>query len=246
MIFNLFKSKPTLKELIPEGFVDIHSHILPGIDDGAKNIEESLKLISVMKKMKFYKIIATPHTYPGVHSNTIDTIKNSFNYVMKKNKNQNIKIDFATEYMIDNYLGLKADCKELMCLKDNYVLVEMSYIAPSDNLLEIIYKICVNGYIPILAHPERYRYYFSDYDMFYKLKKRGCKFQLNLFSTIGYYGKDITKITNKLLKDNLIDFVGSDIHNSRHLRNFEKEIRIGEKEIIKLSEAIESNIKKFS
>ena len=78
MIFNLLKSKPTLKELIPEGFVDIHSHILPGIDDGAKNIKESLELIEKMNEMGFSKIIGTPHTYPGLYENTNESIKKSF------------------------------------------------------------------------------------------------------------------------------------------------------------------------
>ena len=84
MIFNLFKAKPTLKELIPNGFVDIHSHILPGIDDGAKNIEESIKLISEMKKMGFSKIIGTPHTFPGLYENTNETIKKSFEKISQK------------------------------------------------------------------------------------------------------------------------------------------------------------------
>ena len=87
MIFNLFKSKPTLNELIPKGFVDIHSHILPGIDDGAKNVEESLKLISEMKKLGFAKIITTPHTYPGLYDNTNDTILKSFNSIKNCNSN---------------------------------------------------------------------------------------------------------------------------------------------------------------
>ena len=83
MIFNLFKAKPTLKELIPDGFVDIHSHILPGIDDGAKNIEESLSLIYQMKEMGFSKIIGTPHTYPGLYDNTNESIKSSFDLLKK-------------------------------------------------------------------------------------------------------------------------------------------------------------------
>ena len=83
MIFNLFKSRPTLKELIPEGFVDIHSHILPGIDDGAKNVEESLKLISEMHKIGISKIIGTPHTYPGLYNNNEKTIFNAYNKLKK-------------------------------------------------------------------------------------------------------------------------------------------------------------------
>ena len=100
MIFNLFKSKPTLKDLIPEGFVDIHSHILPGIDDGAKNIEDSLVLISEMRELGFSKIIGTPHTYPGLHDNTKKTIKDSFEK-LKNNKPDKIQLGYASEYMLD-------------------------------------------------------------------------------------------------------------------------------------------------
>ena len=110
MIFNLFKSKPTLKELIPEGFVDIHSHILPGIDDGPKNIEESLKLISEMKKMGFSKIIGTPHTYPGLYDNTNNSIKKSYEKISQK-LNSEIKLNYASEYMIDRSLIKKANEK---------------------------------------------------------------------------------------------------------------------------------------
>ena len=103
MIFNLFKSKPSLKELIPKGFVDIHSHILPGIDDGAQNLNESLKLISEMKNMGFSKIIATPHTFPGIYDNTKSTIKDSYQMIIDKLSTK-ITIKYASEYMLDSSL----------------------------------------------------------------------------------------------------------------------------------------------
>ena len=155
MIFNLFKSKPKLKELIPEGFVDIHSHILPGVDDGAKNVEESLELIRMIRSLGFSKIIGTPHTYPGLYNNTSDSIKKSYKK-LKINLTENINIDYASEYMLEEGIIEKARNNKLLCLKDNYVLVEMSFISEPLGLYEIIYEIKVNGYIPILAHPERY------------------------------------------------------------------------------------------
>ena len=158
MIFNLFKSKPTLKELIPKGFVDIHSHILPGIDDGPKNIEESLKLISEMKKMGFSKIIGTPHTYPGLYDNTNNSIKKSYEKVSKK-LNSEIKLNYASEYMIDGSLIKKVNEKSLLCVKENLVLIELSYLFQSDKFSEIIFHLFLNNYIPILAHPERYNYW---------------------------------------------------------------------------------------
>ena len=114
MIFNLFKSKPSLKELIPDRFVDIHSHILPEIDDGAKNVKESLVLISEMKQMGFSKIIGTPHTYPGLYDNTNYSIENSFNKISKK-IDSDVEVSFASEYMLDKQLIEKA-----MTLVDEY------------------------------------------------------------------------------------------------------------------------------
>ena len=238
MIFNLFKSKPSLKELIPNGFVDIHSHILPGIDDGAKNIFESLKLISEMEKLGFSKIIGTPHTYEGVHNNTNKSIKSSFNQV-EKNLNKNIKIDYASEYMLDNTLLEKISNKSLLKLKDKYVLVEMSYLFAPNNLYEIIFELQSNGYIPVLAHPERYSFLFNDPKEYNKLKKVGCKFQINLLSSIGYYGLEVKNMTDSLLNKNFVEFAGSDIHNLKHIQGFDKKIKI--RNIKKLQEVMEFN-----
>lgn len=225
MIFNLFKSKPILKELVPKNFVDIHSHILPGIDDGAKNINESLKLIYEMKEIGFSKIIATPHTYFGVHNNTNQTIINSFQGLLPMVKDK-VEICYSSEYMIDEYLQKKIDEKTLLPLNKNYVLIEMSYIGEPINLYEIIFKLIHNGYKPIIAHPERYRFMHRDFKKYYKLKELGCHFQLNMLSITGYYGPDVLKISEKLLKNNLIDFVGSDIHKERHVKEFYNKIKL--------------------
>ena len=234
MIFNLFKPKPTLKDLIPNDFVDIHSHILPGIDDGAKNIEESLALISEMKKLGFSKIIGTPHTYTGLYDNTNDSIQNAFNN-LKGDLDVDIKLDYASEYMLNNEIIYSAKNKKLLCLKKNYVLVEMSYLSPPTNLYEIIYELKVNGYSPILAHPERYLFYKNNFREFKSLKEKGLMFQANLLSSTGYYGKDVLRLLNKLLENNLIDFVGSDIHNINHIKSFYNRVQISNKKLLEKS-----------
>ena len=238
MIFNLFKSKPSLKELIPNGFVDIHSHILPGIDDGAKNIEESLALISEMKKMGFSKIIGTPHTYQGLYNNTNKTIKDSYD-LLERNLKEKIKIDYASEYMIDESLLEKIENKSLLTIDNNHILVEMSFISEPNNLHEIIFQLLLNNYTPILAHPERYSFLFQNFKKYYELKKIGCKFQINLLSVTGYYGKEVVKIADKLLKNSMIDFVGSDIHSQKHINMFKEKVKT--REIEKLQKVIEAN-----
>ena len=241
-MFNLFRKKPILADLIPEGFVDIHSHILPGIDDGAKDIEESLSLISQMKEIGFSKIIGTPHTYQGLYDNTNESIKGSFNLLQKSLK-EDIEIDYGSEYMIDGSLLKRIEEKSLLTLKDNYVLVEMSFISAPNDLYEILFQLQLNGYISVLAHPERYSFLFNNFEEYFKLKRVGCKFQLNLLSVTEYYGKDVMKISSKLLENNLIDIVGSDIHSQKHIDFFQKKIKI--KQIEKLEKAIESNNSTF-
>ena len=165
-MFNLFRKKPILADLIPEGFVDIHSHILPGIDDGAKDVEESISLISQMKEMGFSKIIGTPHTYQGLYDNTNETIKGSFD-LLKKNLKENIEIGYGSEYMIDGALLKRIEEKSLLTLKDNYVLVEMSFISAPLNLYEILFQLQLNNYIPVLAHPERYSFLFNNFNEYF-------------------------------------------------------------------------------
>ena len=237
-MFNFFRKKPILADLIPEGFVDIHSHVLPGIDDGAKNINESLELISQMKEMGFSKIIGTPHTYKGLYNNTNESIKGSFD-LLKNNLKGEIEIDYASEYMIDGSLLKQIEEKSLLTLKDKYVLIEMSFISAPNHLHELIFQLQLNKYIPVLAHPERYSFFFKNFNYYYKLKNYGCKFQLNLLSTTGYYGLDVAKISDRLLKNDLIDFVGSDIHSIKHLNSFKNKIIINE--VNKLIRAIDSN-----
>lgn len=239
MIFNLFKSKPTLKELIPQGFVDIHSHILPGVDDGAKDLKESIELLSAMKKMGFSKIIATPHTYPGVHNNDNNDIKKSYDSLIEVTKD-NYRIDYASEYLLESSIIDRAKNKSLLTLKKNYVLLELSYIAAPINLNEILFQVLTNDYIPVIAHPERYRFFHNDFNMFKDLKRKGCKFQVNLLSTVGYYGDDVLSICNKLLERGCIDFVGSDIHKKRHVDAFN--FRVKTKKINLLEKVIEKNI----
>ncbi len=237
MIFSLFKSKPTLKELIPQGFVDIHSHILPGIDDGAKNVEESISLISEMKGLGFSKIIGTPHTYRNLYNNTNESITNSFNLIKSKHP-QDLNISYASEYFMDENLIKQAENKSLLTLKSNYVLTETGFKFMPLNIFEVIFQLQLNGYRAVLAHPERY-HFFSMKD-FFKLKKNGVLFQINMFSLIGYYGESTLSLANKLLKNNMIDYIGSDIHNLQQLSLFEKKIKTSMSN--KILKTIENNI----
>ncbi|MBN8641832.1 MAG: histidinol phosphatase [Flavobacteriales bacterium] len=212
------KSTPILSDLFPDDYVDIHSHLLPGIDDGAKNIEDTRNLINSLKQIGFSKFITTPHVISGIWDNTSNSIASKLEET--KLLLNETKLKAAAEYMIDSFFfdRIKED-EKLLPLKENYVLIEMSYLNAPIQLYDIIFEIQVQGYKPILAHPERYLFYANNFDEFYKLKKSGCLFQLNLLSTTGYYGIGVTKIAQKLLDANLYDFVGSDVHHQKHIKS---------------------------
>ena len=220
-MFNIFTKNDTkLSDLIPKNFVDIHSHILPGIDDGAKNVDESIHLISKMKSIGFGKIIATPHVYPGVYNNDKNTIQKSL-IELEKNK-VGLKINYACEYMVDDSLIELAEKKALITIKKKFILVEMNFTGNFNFFHEIIFRLRLCDYIPIIAHPERY--HNLTLENFTKLKDMGCLLQINLLSTTGFYGKRVLEKAKILLNNNIIDFGGSDIHNIFHINAFEKKI----------------------
>ena len=161
--------------------------------------------------------------------------------LIKRNLND-ISITAAAEYMMDEqFSALLEDNQELLTLKDNFVLVEMSYFSPPINLFDILFQLQLKGYKPVLAHPERYNSYHNNFEIYYKLKKAGCLFQLNLLSLTEQYGKGVTKTAEKLLKENVYDFVGTDTHHMNHLRLLKK---ISTKSNLKkLSNLLENNKK---
>lgn len=241
MIF--FKKKsPLLKDLIPENYTDIHSHLLYGIDDGAQTFEDTKNLINQLSSFGFSKFITTPHTFSGFWDNTKESILKRGELVKSKLEQNSIhcNLGIASEYLLDdNFINLIQN-KDILPLKDNYVLVEMSYLNPPIHLYDILFEMQVQGYKPVLAHPERYVFYHNKFSEYEKLKNAGCFFQINLLSTVGYYGKSVTESVEKLLKNGLIDFVGSDVHHQKHIDSFKKPILVKNSE--KLSEAMERNI----
>ncbi len=240
-MLTLFKSKPILKDLIPDNYIDIHSHLLPAIDDGAKNLDDSLRLIKALQGFGTKQFVTTPHVIQYFYDNDFQSIK-SKEEVFHKNLEQNnisIPVRAAAEYMMDEYFVKLFQSGELLTLKDNYVLVEMSYLNPPIQLYSIIFELQVAGYIPILAHPERYTFYHNNLDEYKKLINSGCLFQLNLLSVVGYYGAGIARIADFLLKNGLYNFVGSDVHHDNHIAAFEKKIII--KDTKPLIEIINNN-----
>lgn len=240
-MLSFFKSKPALKELIPQGYVDIHSHILFGIDDGAKTLDDSNFLMEALVGFGFGKCITTPHTIEHVWDNTPTGITEKKEELYEKSPilTSQLQLEAASEYMINEGFVKLYENHELLTLKGNYILVEISYMNPPLGLFEILFQLQLAGYTPILAHPERYGYFHHNFEEYEKLKKAGCLFQLNLLSTVGYYGPDVAAVAEKLLKKGLIDFTGSDVHHKNHISAFSDKVRI--KEIQALTEAMRNN-----
>jgi protein-tyrosine phosphatase len=225
-VIHFFKQKPYLRDFIPNNYVDIHSHLLPGIDDGAQTLDDTANLIVSLKKIGFTKFITTPHVLGEVWKNTSDIItKNKENTVKSLNNTSiDIQLKAAAEYMIDAEFNELFKKEKLLTLKDNYVLVEISYLSPPLQLFDILFELQLAGYIPVLAHPERYNFYHNNIENYTKLKNAGCLFQLNMLSTVGYYGEKVAKTAETLLKQGLIDFIGSDVHHNRHIEALHKKI----------------------
>ena len=240
-MLSLFKSKPKLFELIPNNYVDIHSHVLPGIDDGAKIMEDTRFLLNEMLDFGFTKVITSPHTMKNVWDNSSTTILEAKAKVEKElpSESNRLQLSCASEYFLDTDFVKLFETESLLTLKENYVLVEMSYLNAPIQLYDIIFQLQLKGYQPVLAHPERYTFFHSNFSEYERLKKAGCLFQMNLLSSVGYYGKEVSAIAEELLAKEMIDFVGSDIHHKIHVFSFKAKLVI--KSIDLFEEAIANN-----
>lgn len=244
---GLFNKKIPLKDLYPNNYVDIHSHLLPGIDDGAKNLEDSIDLIERMDKQGISNFRTTPHVLGDIWENSSSTIKEKEALLRKElevRELNHINIHACAEYMMDDNFSKLLEKNDILPLKDNYILVEMSFFNPPFNLDDILFQIQLKGYIPVLAHPERYSFYHNQFSTYEKLIEAGCLFQLNILSLTEQYGDKVTKTALKLLKQGMYTFVGSDTHHKRHLKLSEK---LGTQKTKKLlTPLFENNIKTFS
>lgn len=235
------KNKTVLKDLIPDNHIDIHSHLLPGIDDGARTFSDTLSLTQSLMGFGVSQFITTPHIIQDVWENTHEQIvAKKENTVIELEKHQ-ITVPFrsAAEYLMDDQFVKLFQSEDLLTLKGNYVLVEMSYINAPMQLYDILFDLQVAGYIPVLAHPERYLFYQNNFNEYVKLKRAGCLFQLNLLAVVGYYGEGVTKIAEQLLQKGMYDFAGSDVHHANHIASFSQKVKL--KEIAPLKEIIANN-----
>ncbi len=221
-MFSIFKKKnPIASSSYFPITTDIHSHILPGIDDGSPDVETSLTLIDGLIKLGIKNSIATPHIIGDMYRNNAETINDAL--AILKNALAQKQIDFkvqaAAEYMLDDYfLELLKNKTALLTLKENKVLTEFSYAEKPYNVQQMVFSIITEGYQPLLAHPERYGYFHNDYKQFHLLKDLGFLLQVNLLSLTGYYGKPVAKAAAYIIKNDLASFTATDLHHERHMQ----------------------------
>ncbi len=246
-MFHFFTKKIFLVDYL-DNFIDIHNHILPGIDDGAKTIEDSLAMIRAFSQIGITKFIATPHIMQNYYENTPETINTSLERLKQalssKSDLSGTVIAAAAEHMIDDNFEDLLELQRVMPHSNEYLLIEMSYLQASINFDTAILKTAKSGFFPILAHPERYSFLKHKSSRYNHYKSQGILFQLNLLSLSEFYGKDVFKKAGYLLDEGLIDFVASDIHNIRQLE-YLKKIRVTKKRLSAIRPIIDRTIATF-
>lgn len=204
---------------------DMHSHLIPGIDDGADNLATSLELIKGLHSAGYKKIITTPHVLWEMYPNQSETIVAGMANVQKAIKEEGLDIEFhaAAEYYIDEHFVSELRNKSpLLTLSGNKVLVEFSMVTAPMDLQHVLFEMQIQNYQPVIAHPERYTYLSMRRDVYDDLKEAGCQFQLNLLSLTGYYGKPVQDLAEYLCKKDYYDFAGTDLHHERHLNTLQR------------------------
>lgn len=238
-MFSFFSKKNTYENAFDFLKTDMHSHLIPGVDDGCASLSDSIALLNGLAELGFEKVITTPHIYQGFYENDKSTLEAPFLEALGQIGTSIPMLDFsyAAEYFADEFFEKKIEQEELLSFSDNYVLVEISFVAYSQRIEHIIFDLLTKGYKPILAHPERYLYLQKSFETFRKLKQLGCELQVNINSFAGYYGSGSKDLANKLLDEKLVSFLGTDMHHERHL-NFLREMG-NDKKLMKKLQAYE-------
>jgi tyrosine-protein phosphatase YwqE len=226
---NVFSSK---KNQLSESFdisrirTDMHSHIIPGIDDGARSIDESIAIIQKLKSLGYQKLITTPHIMAEVYPNNRQTITSGLDALKKEldRLQLEIEIEAAAEYYFDDNFFQNVQKGEVLTFSDNYALVEFSFHSEPSNENVLFFEMQMKGYKPVLAHFERYTYFNEFLDKAKLYKELGVNIQMNLNSLTGHYGQTVKKQAEKLIESNLVDFVATDCHRIQHLTLLEAHI----------------------
>jgi len=225
-LFDFFKTKNAVVNHYSDFSnvaVDMHSHLITGLDDGSKSVEDSLRLVRRFKELGYRKLVTTPHILVDYYKNNYETIHKGLDILREAVTREgiDIEIDAAAEYMLDDGFDKKLKNKEILAINNKFVLIELPVFNEPPQLLNSIFELQIAGYEVILAHAERYVYWYKDLNKFQILKDRNVYFQLNAVSLAGFYPNPVKNLAEKLIDLKMIDFLGSDVHNETYMDSFE-------------------------
>lgn len=201
--------------------VDVHSHLIPGVDDGVKSMMESLDILQQMSEMGYQKVITTPHVMHDFYPNTPEDILNRVQLLQKRVDAVGIDLEVAAAaeyYMDEHFIQMLEQKSKFLTFGDNYLLFETSFLNEPAYLREGIFKIISNGFKPVLAHPERYVFLQDRPEIIEDLIERGVLMQVNTISLSGYYSKEAKKLAEMLIDEKVVSFLGTDCHHAKHLK----------------------------
>lgn len=220
-MFSIFNKKKKVRLDLSGLVADMHSHLLPGIDDGSPDTETSLQLINGLQELGYRKFITTPHILWDMYKNDATTIGAAHQELQQaalQQNNSTVPVTAAAEYFLDEHFDeLLENDVPLLTIHKNWVLVEFSFVTTPLNFKDKLFTMQMKGYQPVLAHPERYLYFMSDRKWYDELKDAGCYFQLNILSLAGYYGKASLQLAHYLIGKQYVNLLGTDCHHFRHL-----------------------------
>ncbi|MBX2973370.1 MAG: histidinol phosphatase [Flavobacteriales bacterium] len=199
---------------------DVHSHFIPGIDDGAQTMDQSMELLTAMAELGYKKVVTTPHNMADGYKNTPEIILGGLERVRDEAKRRGIamEIDAAAEYYLDHELEQKVAERKVLTFGDNYLLFELPFISEPAVMLSVIFQMQTAGYRPVLAHPERYAFWYNDFSKYERLKERGVLFQLNTIALSGAYGPQAKQVAERLIDAGYYELLGSDCHGMNHVQ----------------------------
>ena len=233
-----FGSPPAPAVPLAEAFAalgtDMHSHLLPGLDDGAKTVEQSVALLRELRALGYRKLVMTPHIMGDFYKNTPEGIRAALATMQSAAAEAgltDVELHCAAEYYLDEWFSQRLDRgDELLTFGGDrrYLLFETSYINEPFNLAETVFRLQSMGYQPVLAHPERYTYFYGRFDDLKKVRENGVLLQLNLNSLAGYYSSSAKRVAEKLIDAGMIDMVGTDAHNVKHTNTLREKTLLAE------------------
>ena len=241
LLGNIFRSKKEHVQLFYK--TDIHCHILPGVDHGSQSIEQSLDMLRAEKQMGIERVILTSHVTAITFENTRETLMDSFLKLKDAVTDIGLDIELAlsAEYRMDEYFDKEYAADHLIPMPGNHILLENSFQQELMNLDDLLFDMQVKGYKTILAHPERYSYYSRRRKRYEQLHNAGARFQVNILSFTGYFGEEARESALWFVRNGMIDYLGSDMHNVKHAHIIMD--YLNSKEWRRLSKEIEPTVK---